>query len=368
MKKRIILLGATGSIGKNSLEVIRQLPDEFEIVGITAHSNRSALEQIAAEFKVPNTALSGHDRNGYDAILDLIRDTDADIVINGISGAAGLMPSVVSLESGKDLALANKETVVIAGHLISDLAGRMDCRIQPVDSEHAAIFQLTRFRPENHLTHILLTSSGGPFRTATLEQMEHATIEDALKHPTWAMGSKISIDSATLANKGLEVIETVHLFGVQPEQIEVLIHPQSYVHSLIRTTDGSQYAQISKPDMKVPIMNALLYPEIGNHLFNSFSLKGAVLEFFDPDLERFPMLCYAYDVLALGGSYSIAYNGANEMAVEAFIQKRIPFMGIPAMVHEVLQHDWSMTPETFSHVLAVDADVRRLSADYLETL
>ncbi len=375
MKKRIIILGATGSIGFNTLDVVRRFHEDFEIVGMTAHTQTELLCKIAQEFDVKNLALSGKVKQieeishyGSQGVLDLIHQTEADIVVNGISGAAGLMPSVVTLESDKDLALANKETVVTAGPLISELAKSKNKRIQPVDSEHAAIFQLTRFRPENHLKKIILTSSGGPFRNTDHESMKKATLKDALNHPTWAMGSKISIDSATLANKGLEVIETVHLFGVSPDMIDVLIHPQSLVHSLIKATDGSQYAQISEPDMKVPIMNALLYPEIGNTMFKDLDLTDKVLEFFKPDTQRFPMLKYAYEVLRAEGSYSIAFNAANEVAVEAFISGQIKFMDIPELVSSVLQLDWSQKSLSFAEVLSIDRKVREKSIEILESI
>lgn len=373
MKKKIMVLGATGSVGKNTIEFIRSEKHRFQITALSAHSNKATLQRLAKEFDVTHTALSCESSkdpaftyHGTKGLLQMIDEVDADIVVNGISGAAGLLPSVHALESGKDLALANKETVVIAGELICELASKKGASILPVDSEHAAIFQLTRFRPHEHIKKIVLTSSGGPFRTAEYKTLLQATADMALRHPTWSMGHKISIDSATLANKGLEVIETVRLFDVRMEDIEVVIHPQSYVHSLIKTTDGSQYAQISEPDMRVPIMNALMYPEIGQQSFAELDLTDKVFEFFKPDYKRFPMLQLAFDVLAHAGSYSIAYNAANEIAVELFLSGDIGFMDIPRIVSRTLEHDWQYKPESFEHVLSIDTRSREVTREIVE--
>ncbi|MGM0431219.1 MAG: 1-deoxy-D-xylulose-5-phosphate reductoisomerase [Spirochaetota bacterium] len=373
MKKKVIILGATGSIGNSTIECIRSQKDIFQIVGLTSHSSATALRLLADEFDVKQTVLSccSDDENhfayyGSSGILQMLQDTEADIVVNGITGASGLMPSVYALETDKDLALANKETAVIAGNLISDLAVKNNRTILPVDSEHAAIFQLTRFRPTSYIKKIILTSSGGPFRNADYKTLLRATPEQALQHPTWSMGSKISIDSATLANKGLEVIETVSLFDTSWEHIDVLIHPQSYVHSLIKTHDGSLYAQISEPDMKVPIINALLYPDITKKTFTELDLVDKTLTFSNPDMGRFPMLQYSYQVLKSGGAYAIAYNASNEIAVEHFLHRGIGFMDIPRVVNNILQLDWSQRPGSFEEVLLIDREVRRESAEIIK--
>lgn len=374
MKKKIIILGATGSIGINTIECIRSQKDKFSIVGLTAHTNVERLVELGLEFSVTHIAASGVSSYkddsiryfGAQGIIDMLQDVDADIVVNGITGASGLMPSVYSLATGKHLALANKETVVIAGSLISQLAMKHDRMILPVDSEHAAIFQLTRFRPASYVKKIILTSSGGPFRNSDYKTLLKATPEEALQHPTWSMGAKISVDSATLANKGLEVIETATLFDTHYSDIEVLIHPQSYVHSLIKTYDGSLYAQISEPDMKVPIMNALLYPDIGMKSFTELDLTDKVLTFCRPDTSRFPMLQYAYDVLQEGKAYSIAYNASNEIAVNQFINKRIGFMDIHRVVYKTLQDDWGYSPESFEEVLDIDRRVRSRTMELIE--
>lgn len=366
MKKRIIILGATGSIGISTVECIRAFKEKFTIVGLSAHTNETLLLKLATEFNVDQLSLTGRDRAdssrikffGSNGVLELLENTEADIVVNGITGASGLLPSVTALRTGKDLALANKETAVIAGDLISELALNVNRSILPVDSEHAAIFQLTRFRPEAHIKKVVLTSSGGPFRNSDYKTLLKATPEQALQHPTWSMGAKISIDSATLANKGLEVLETKALFDTNYDSIEVLIHPQSYIHSLIKTHDGSLYAQISEPDMKVPIINALVYPDISMKAFTDLDLVDKTLTFSKPDVGRFPMLQYAYDVLRLQGSYPIAYNASNEIAVEHFLKKNIGFMDIPRVVNNILGLDWSASPKDFEQVLLADKEVR----------
>lgn len=371
MKKRVIILGVTGSIGFNTLEFIRSQREHFTIAAMSAHTNSSRLLELKKEFPLSVLAITGTESSpdesiryaGSDQLIKMLYDVDADIVVNGISGASGLMPSVHSLKSGKHLALANKETAVIAGKMIMDLAIENGKRILPVDSEHAAIFQLSRFRPTEHITKIILTSSGGPFRTTDYKRLLTATCQDALKHPTWNMGAKISIDSASLANKGLEVIETKSLFDVSANNIEVLIHPQSYVHSLVKTTDGSLYAQISEPDMRVPIMNALLYPEIGKRAFTQLDLTNKTLEFYKPDCGRFPMLQYAFEVLERQGAYSIVYNAANEVAVSAFLQERIGFMDIPRIVHLLLQKDWAHAPSSFEEILEIDQRCRTIAEE-----
>jgi 1-deoxy-D-xylulose-5-phosphate reductoisomerase len=374
MKKQIIILGATGSIGINTIECIRAFKEKFTIVGLSAHTNEHMLLEFAREFGVKQLALTGstHSKSGKvgyfgaEGVLELLEQTEADIVVNGITGASGLLPSVRTLETGKDLALANKETAVIAGDLIFELALKMNRTILPVDSEHAAIFQLTRFRPEAHIKKVVLTSSGGPFRNADYKTLLKATPEQALQHPTWSMGAKISIDSATLANKGLEVLETKALFDTDYDSIEVLIHPQSYVHSLVKTHDGSLYAQISEPDMKVPIINALVYPDIAMKAFTDLDLVDKTLTFSKPDVGRFPMLQYAYDVLKLRGAYPIAYNASNEIAVEHFLKKNIGFMDIPRVVNNILGLDWTHTPTDFEQVLTADREVRQKTEEIIE--
>ena len=364
--KKVIILGATGSIGRNALDVIRKNSDDFTVTGLSAHTGEAALLQAADEFKVTRAlALSGKTPDsdriafiGKTALLRMIRETEADLVVNGIAGSEGLLPSVEALSSGKDLALANKETIVMAGPLIKDLASKNSKLILPVDSEHSAVFQLLRDKNLSEVTEIILTASGGPFRDKPLQEFNDITLADALKHPTWSMGQKISIDSATMANKGLEVIEAHELFNFPGSRIKVLIHPESRVHSLIRTADGEMYAQISNPDMRIPIQNALTFPKIKFSSFGHLDLADTIVSFFSADKEKFPLLFLAYTALDMGKSYKIAYNAANEAAVGAFIDGRIGFLSIHRIVAEVLEMNWSMEPRNFDEVLETDREVR----------
>jgi 1-deoxy-D-xylulose-5-phosphate reductoisomerase len=368
-RKKLLILGSTGSIGINALEVVSEKRDLFEIVGLAAHRNESSLLEQAARFGVSKLALSGEPpkdtRIGYhglEGLLHLIEDTDADIVLNGIAGAAGFLPSLTSIQTGKHLALANKETLVMAGELVLAEAKKRGVAILPVDSEHSAVFQMISRFDKNSIQSIVLTASGGAFRDLPKERLSSVTPALALNHPTWNMGKKITIDSASLANKGLEVIEAHHLFEMPPERIQVVIHPQSYVHSLIETKDGNFYAQIGKPDMRIPILNALTYPEILSHSMGKLSLTNVNLSFFEPDREKYPMLPLAYQALRRGGTYPLVYNAANEVAVEAFIQGQIPFTGIPRLVQETLEWcDWPLSIEGVEMVLETDARVRAIA-------
>ncbi len=369
--KRIIILGTTGSIGKNTLDIVRSGGNEFSITGLSAHTNEMELLKTAKEFGISGPlALTGRKpsdpRIGYtgsEGLLRMIRETEADIVVNGIAGSSGLMPSVAALESGKHLALANKETIVMAGRLMKILASKKDLLILPVDSEHSAVFNLLRGKNPKEITQIILTASGGPFREKPIEEFEKITLEETLKHPTWEMGKKISIDSATMANKGLEVIEANELFDMDGSRIKVLIHPQSMVHSLIRTADGEMYAQISEPDMRMPIQNALTYPEIRHNPYGFLDLADKTLNFYAPDMKKFPMLALAYEVLKLGKGYKIAYNAANEIAVKAFTEGAIGFTDIHRVVEKTLDLDWGDTPENFESVLETDKKVREAASE-----
>ncbi len=373
MHKKIIILGATGSIGQGVLEVIRKNSDKFDIVAASAHFNDQKLMNISREFNIPFLVLSGRETNnplinysGRDSILQMLKETEADIVINGIAGAEGLTPSIVALKTGKDLALANKETIVMAGSLIMQLAKDLGRKIIPVDSEHSAIFYLLENRNINSVKEIILTASGGPFRLTPLKDFPKITLEDALKHPTWDMGKKITIDSATMANKGLEVIEAHILFSFPGKNIKVLIHPESRVHSLIRCSDASMYAQISNPDMKIPIGNALFYPSFIDSPFGELNLAGKSLNFFEADFNRYPMLKFAYEAVSKIGSYSIAYNAANEIAVDYFINKKIKFIDIPVIVSAILSKDWSAIPESFDDIFLTDLKIRKTTREYIE--
>lgn len=359
--KKVLVLGCTGSIGTNTLDIIRKMPEDFKVCGLSAHSNKDKLLSLSSEFNCPCVLTSDKEAS----LEKLINDSEPDIVVNGIAGSAGLIPSKIVLEAGIDLALANKETVVMAWPLIKKLAQKNDAKIIPVDSEHSAIFNLINQIKSENISELIITASGGPFRNHTKEQLESVSLEDALKHPTWNMGKKITIDSASLANKGLEVIEANRLFDFSADKIKVVVHPQSLIHSIVRTNDGMLYAQISDPDMKHPIFSALTYPENKVSCLRPFDLFDNTMTFFKPRTEDFPMLKYAFKVAESTDSYSIAYNAANEIAVDAFINKGIKFNDIPEIVKNVLDYDWSTVPESFEDVFIQDTKARNISKGLL---
>lgn len=375
MKKKIILLGCTGTIGKNTIDVVRAMADCFEIVALSAHTREDLLLSLAKEFNVKNLTLSGkkssneeiayHDHEG---LLQMIRETDADIVVNGIAGSAGLLSSFAALESKKDLALANKETVVMAGQLIGEAEKKSGKKIIPVDSEHSAIFHLLQKRDPKEIDEIIITASGGAFRDLPVEKLKNVTLEDALKHPNWSMGKKITIDSASLANKGLEVIEAYQLFALPLAKIKVLIHPQSMVHSLIRTNEGSMYAQISKPDMRIPIQNALTYPLIGHSIFGRLDLANITLDFKAPDFDKYPMLSLAYKAAEDGQASCIAYNAANEIAVDAFMKKEIRFTDISIITDKTISALMQKTINTIDDVMEADRKSRTIALQFIKEL
>ena len=353
MKKKVAVLGATGSIGTSALDVIARGNDHFEVVLLSAHSSGDALALAAQPWPRAQRVLSGTS-GGREQLLAAIADCGADIVLNGISGAAGLEPSMAAIETGSDLALANKETLVMAGHLVLKQAKEHNVTIIPVDSEHSAIFFLTEAHGHaghDTLDEIILTASGGPFRNRTVQEMATVRPQDALAHPTWNMGPKITIDSASMANKGLEVIEAAHLFNLPPERIKVVVHPQSIVHSMIRMHDGAVYAQLSRPDMRHPIHKALYWPQTTLADFERLDFDNLALEFYPPDLVKFPLLALAYDAVKQGGLYPCAYNGANEAAVAAFLAGRIGFLDIARVTRYVLDRDWSSRPQDIATVM-----------------
>lgn len=376
MIQRIILLGCTGSIGRSTIDVVEQYPDLFKLVALSAHGNEEKLLALGERFNLTALALSGRKAedsrirfSGTAGLLTMIEETHADVVVNGISGAAGFLPSVTALKSGKRLALANKETLVMAGSFIRRLADAKDLPILPVDSEHSAIYLLFhRFGPEQ-IENVILTASGGAFRDLPKEKLSSVTLQDALKHPTWSMGEKITIDSASLANKGLEVIEAHHLFSMPPEHIKVLVHPQSFVHSLIETKEGSLYAQIGKPDMKTPILNALTFPQVASNPSGKCSLAGMNLSFSEPNLDKYPMLGLAYEALKLGGAHPLVYNAANEVAVEAFVHGTINFPGIGLLVEKTLSsRQWMKDLDSVEAVLDADAEARAATCSFISAI
>ncbi|MDR0502622.1 MAG: 1-deoxy-D-xylulose-5-phosphate reductoisomerase [Treponema sp.] len=364
MKKRIAVLGATGSIGASAIDIIsRNKPEitgvDFEVVLLAARSNRGGLDEISGQFpKAVRVLACG--ASGKETLISAIKEAHADITVNGISGAAGLEPSAAAIESGSVLALANKETIVMAGNLIFRLAKEKNVKIIPVDSEHSAVFHLLQgFPNENKIVkEILLTASGGPFRNLSAEEMEYVKPSDALCHPTWKMGPKITIDSASMANKGLEIIEACAFFGMKPDNIRVVIHPQSIVHSMIRLSNGIIYAQLSRPDMRHPIHDALYWPQNAPSDLQPLDFDCLKLEFEKPDFNKFPMLRLAEEAVRKNGLYPCAYNAANETAVAAFLEKKIRFTDIPRVTEQVLQADWANEAQTLETILKADADAR----------
>lgn len=350
---KVAVLGATGSIGRSTLDVIRAHPERFEPVLFSAYADSDSLRRLKDEFPGARCAAASRED-----LPGAIRSCGAALAVNGIAGAAGLIPSFTVLETGADLALANKETVVMAWPLVKEAAERNGARIIPVDSEHSAVFSLVNAYGAAAVDEVILTCSGGPFRNLTTTELSRVQAKDALNHPTWTMGPKITIDSATLANKGLEVIEAARLFDMPPEKIKVVIHPQSIVHSMVRLRDGAVYAQLSRPDMRLPIHNALFYPEITPCAFAALDFTGLTLTFSPPDTACFPMLRLAYDALKAGGLYPVAYNAANETAVAKFLKDEIGFPGIPRLVEAALQKDWSGIPDTLETITAADRKAR----------
>jgi 1-deoxy-D-xylulose-5-phosphate reductoisomerase len=343
MKKKVAVLGATGSIGKSAVEVLCQ--GAFETVLLTAHSSADSLVALKEHFPKAKLALSGNGNAhpqinyyGLQGLFKAIEDCKADIVINGISGAAGLEPSIAAINTGSYLALANKETIVMAGPLIKTLLKEKNASLIPVDSEHSAIFQLIHAHGKENVEELFLTASGGPFSNYTKEDLAQITPQEALVHPTWNMGPKITVDSATLANKGLELIEAARLFDFPPEKIKVLIHPQSIIHSMVRLKDGTFYAQMSKPDMRHPIHNALYWPDVIPSSLEILEFENLSLNFSKPDTVRFPMLSLAYRACKGDVLLPAVYNAANEAAVHAFLEGQIGFLEIPRIVEYVMNN------------------------------
>lgn len=365
MKKRVLVLGCTGSIGSQTLDIIRKNPNLFEVAGLTVNSSKIELEKLCREFNCAASCFAEEGHEGLERILD---STKIDIAVNGVAGAAGLKPSIAVLERGIDLALANKETVVMAWELVKKIAAEHNANIIPVDSEHSAIFYLSNQVKKENISEIVITASGGPFRNFTKEQLENVTVEQALNHPTWNMGPKITIDSSTLANKGLEVIEACRLFNMSPNKVKVVIHPQSLIHSLVRSKDGMLYAQISNPDMRHPIWGALTWPKIKENYLEPFDLAGNEMTFFPPRLDDFPLLKCAYGCAGKGNSYTIAFNAANEIAVHAFLEKKCSYTAINRIVAKTLEEDWSSFPDSLETIIEQDSRARNIARGILNSL
>ena len=360
--KKIAVLGSTGSIGTQTLEIVRNNPD-LQVVALAAGSSVDLMEAQIREFTPMLAAMWSEEaaadlRNrvadlpvkvvaGMEGLLEIAVMPESQVLVTAIVGMIGIRPTIAAIEAGKDIALANKETLVTAGHIIMPLAKEKGISILPVDSEHSAIFQSLNGEPANRISKILLTASGGPFRGYTLEQLENVTLEQALKHPKWTMGSKITIDSATMMNKGLEIIEARWLFGTPGEKIQVVVHPESIIHSMVEYADGSVIAQMGHPDMREAIQFAFSFPHrltLDNRKLN-FAELGS-MSFFAPDMENFPALSLAYEALAKGGNMACVMNAANEAAVAAFLQERIGFYDITDIVADCMAGaDFAVNPD-----------------------
>lgn len=360
--RNIVVLGSTGSIGRSTLDVVAAAPDRFRIHGLVAHSRVDALaEQVerfrpswvvvtdpgaVERFAAKKLPVGTEFRQGASSLSELVAQPDVDVVVSAIVGSAGLMGTWAALEAGKCVALANKETLVMAGPLVMELARQRGATLLPVDSEHSAVFQLLAAGRRNDVRRVVLTASGGPFRRHTKEQFANVTVADALAHPTWNMGKKITVDSATMMNKALEVIEARWLFGLDAQQIGVVVHPQSIVHSLVEFQDGSVLAQLSPPDMKLPIQYALTFPERQPCPSPKLDWGAALtLEFEPPDFERFPALRLGFEVAQSGGTAGAVLNAANEAAVAAFLDNRLAFIDIvPACEAVLASHNYDPHP------------------------
>ena len=371
--KKIAILGSTGSIGTQTLEVVRENRD-IEVTALAAGSNIGLLEAQIRKFHPVLAAVWDEAKakelrenvkdldvkvvSGMDGLIEVAVQQDAEILVTAIVGMIGILPTIEAIKAGKDIALANKETLVTAGHIIMPLAEQYKVSILPVDSEHSAIFQSLNGEPAGRIEKILLTASGGPFRGRTREQLQNIQVEDALKHPNWSMGRKITIDSSTLVNKGLEVMEVKWLFGVDLDQIQVIVHPQSIIHSAVQYVDGAVIAQLGTPDMKLPIQYALFYPD-------RRPMPGKRLDFYElaqitfekPDMETFFGLKLAYDAQRIGGSMPTVYNAANEKAVGLFLDRKIAYLQIPELIREAMEQHKVIENPNVEEILETEASV-----------
>lgn len=379
MQKNIAILGSTGSIGTQALEVISNFPKEFKAAYLTAHNNVTVLLEQIHRFKPKGVVLldeasarevkkqtAGKTEvlTGEQGLLEIVQRNDVDIVVSALVGFAGLKPTIKAIEAKKKIALANKETLVVAGEIMMPLVEKHKVDLLPVDSEHSAIFQCLVGELPNNIGKIILTASGGPFRTKTKLELHSVTVEQALHHPNWKMGNKITVDSSTLMNKGLEVIEAHWLFGVPAEKIEVVIHPQSIIHSMVEFIDGSVKAQLGVPDMKIPIQYALTYPSRSGSSFTRVNFPAlGEMTFFTPDTERFPCLKLAYEALKIGGTMPAVMNAANEIAVAKFLQGKISFPEISTTICRSMEKHSSIQNPSLEEIVEADRITRALLAE-----
>lgn len=376
--KNIAILGSTGSVGTQALEVIASFPERLKATVLTAGSNADLLIEQALMFKPQSVvivdpskylkvkealqALPIEVKAGEEALVEVVQRTDIEIVLNAIVGSAGLRSTIEAIQHGKDIALANKETLVVAGELVMGLVRKHGVKMLPVDSEHSAIFQCLAGEEHNPIEKIYLTASGGPFRGRSLDFLKSATKHQALKHPNWVMGAKITIDSASLMNKGLEVIEAKWLFDLEVDQVDVIVHPQSIVHSLVQFQDGSMKAQMGVPDMKLPIQYALTYPDRWANSFERFDFANFSTLTFEPaDTKTFRNLAIAYEALRRGGISPCVMNAANEVVVAAFLEEKVSFLGMSEIIEQTLTQVSHITTPTLSDYLAADQESRKIA-------
>lgn len=382
--RQITILGSTGSIGSQTLDIIRENPDRFRASVLTAGSNWQLLGQQALEFRPDIVVIA--DENGYaplkemlkgedisilcgsEAIAEVAAEGNSDIVLTALVGYSGLLPTLSAINAGKTIALANKETLVAGGSIVTEAARRMGVDILPVDSEHSAIFQCLQGEDPNMVRKLILTASGGPFRNWTCDQLANATTADALRHPNWSMGAKVTIDSASMMNKGFEMIEARWLFNCMPEKIEIAVHPQSIVHSMVEFEDGSVKAQLGVPDMRIPISVAIGYPERVATSRPGLTLEQySSLTFERPDFEKFPLLGVAYNAIETGGTLPCAMNAANEVAVKAFLDGKLRFIDMPHLVTDTMENTSFVANPTLEDLIAVNAEALAKAVEWIES-
>lgn len=380
MKKQIAILGSTGSIGTQALQVIEEHPDLYEVYALTANNKVEKLIEQARKFQPEAVVIANEDKYqqlkdaladlpikvyaGAEALCEIVESGPVNIVLTAMVGYAGLKPTMNAIMAGKTIALANKETLVVAGELITELAQQYRTPILPVDSEHSAIFQCLEMN--NPISKVILTASGGPFRTFSMEQLATVTKEQALKHPNWSMGAKITIDSASMMNKGFEVIEVKWLFGVKPEQIEVVVHPQSVIHSMVEYKDGAVKAQLGVPDMRLPIQYAFSYPKRESLSGERLDfMKCNTLTFEAPDTKRFRNLAFAYEAMNRGGNMACILNAANEVVVAAFLKDQISFLGMSDVIEKTMNKVTFISNPTYQDYVETDAIARRIAAEFV---
>ncbi|BAI79635.1 1-deoxy-D-xylulose 5-phosphate reductoisomerase [Deferribacter desulfuricans SSM1] len=373
--KKVGVVGATGSIGTQAIDVIKKNKDKFEVVFISAHSSKDKLLNFKEDIDAKYAILTGVDSSdngdvlfGLDELLNIIKNEEIDIILSAAVGFSGLLPTYHALQRGIDIALANKESMVTAGSILNNISKRNGAKIIPVDSEHSAIFQSILGHKKEFLEKIILTASGGPFRRRPIDSLEFVEIDEALKHPNWKMGKKITVDSATMMNKGLELIEAKFLFDVSTDKLDVIIHPESIIHSMVSFCDGSYIAQLGFPDMRVPIAYALSYPErltLDTKRLSFYELEK--LTFLKPDFKRYPCLKLAFEVLNNDKAvYYIALNAANEVAVEGFLKKEIKFIDIPSVIESVLEKIEQVDVKSINDIIEVDKTARMYALDFIK--